>query len=191
MNHSILDATVSFNWSKSLQMLQLSNEKQARNRYPIPKKVKALFLKRTGRTPSKTDSGVVTNIKVFREKMSLNLASQLHHHLFLVDSVILPFPCTLRGHSYCKRPGPKLVVVPVDVRHRIFITHEIIIHTGSRCPYHLQQNIKDMNPISSSKCLNRQSIVQLLKLLRYEVMRIERTRLNFKSPSQFHWLCKA
>ena len=132
-----------------------------RDRYPTPKKGKALLLKRTGRTSSKTDS-LCNRCSHQYQSMSLHLASQLHHHQFLVDSVTLPFPSTLRGHSYCKRPGPKLVVVPVDVRHIIFI----IIHTGLRCQNHLQQNIEDMNPISSSKCLNRQSIVKLLKFLR-------------------------
>lgn len=180
---------------KAYKCFNCPNRTRPRDRYPIPKKVKALLLKRTGRTPSKTDS-LCNRCRhqyqsLQRENVpssSITTSSSSVPAAFSPPSVTLPFPSTLRGHSYCcicKRPGPKLVVVPVDVRHRIFVTHEIIIPAGSRCcPNHLQQKIEDMNPISSSTCLNRQSIVQLLKFLRCEVLRSERTRLNFESPSQ-------
>lgn len=102
---------------------------------------------------------------------------------FSPPSVTLPFPCTSRGHAMCcicKRPGPKLVVVPVDLRHRIFLSKEIIIPAGSRCcPNHLQQNINDLNPIADTTTFNKTSITQLIKFLRSEVLRIEKTRLDF------------
>lgn len=55
---------------------------------------------------------------------------------FSPPSIPLPFPSTSRGHAsccMCKRQGPKLVVVPVGVRHHIFITKEVIIPAGARC----------------------------------------------------------
>lgn len=106
---------------------------------------------------------------------------------FSPPTVSLPFSCTSRGHSsccLCKRPGPKLVVVPVDVRHRLFISHEVIIPAGSRCcQNHLQRNIEDVNLTSTTTTLNRYLITQLIRFLRSEVLRSERVRLNFESQS--------
>lgn len=69
-------------------------------------------------------------------------------------SVQLPFPSSARGHSsccICKRPGPKLIVVPVDIRHQIFISKEIIIPAGARCcPNHLHGNIGDLEPTADT-----------------------------------------
>ncbi|XP_062600940.1 uncharacterized protein LOC134262562 [Saccostrea cucullata] len=99
-------------------------------------------------------------------------------------SVQLPFPSTSRGHSsccICKRPGPKLVV-PVNIRHQIFISKEIIIPAGARCcPNHLQGNIGDLQPISETTTVNRTTIAQLVKFLRSEIQRQEKTRLNFNN----------
>lgn len=104
---------------------------------------------------------------------------------FSPPSIPLPFPSTSRGHAsccMCKRQGPKLVVVPVGVRHHIFITKEVIIPAGARCcPNHLQQNIDDLNPLSDSTLFNKTGITELVKFLRNEVLKKERTRLDFDS----------
>lgn len=97
---------------------------------------------------------------------------------FSPPSVTLPFPCTSRGHVMCficKRPGPKLVVVDVDVdvRHHTFLSKEIIIPAWSRCcSNRLQQNIHDINPLAKTTTFNKTS--QLIQFLRSEVMRIEK-----------------
>lgn len=100
-------------------------------------------------------------------------------------SVQLPFPSSARGHSsccICKRPGPKLIVVPVDIRHQIFISKEIIIPAGARCcPNHLHGNIGDLEPIADTTTVNRSTITQLIKFLRSEIQRQEKTRLDFNS----------
>nr|XP_034308171.1 uncharacterized protein LOC117683221 [Crassostrea gigas] len=82
----------------------------------------------------------------------------------------------------CKCQGPKLVVIPVGVRHHIFITKEVIIPAGARCcPNHLQQNIDDLNPLSDSTLFNKTGITELVKFLRNEVLKKERMRLDFDS----------
>lgn len=100
-------------------------------------------------------------------------------------SVQLPFPSSARGHSsccICKRPGPKLIVVPVDIRHQIFISKEIIIPAGARCcPNHLHGNIGDLEPTADTTTVNKSTITQLIKFLRSEIQRQEKTRLDFNS----------
>lgn len=97
-------------------------------------------------------------------------------------------PCTSRGHSsccLCRRPGPKLVVVPVDVRHRLFISHEVIIPAGSRCcPNHLQRNIEDVKHVEGrvkptpSRTVRTSLVIFLMKLRGGESNRILSTLFN-------------
>lgn len=79
-------------------------------------------------------------------------------------SVQLPFHSSVRGHyscCICKRPGPKLIVVPVDIRHQIFISKEIIIPADARCCLN-----GDLEPTADTTTVNRSTITQLLKFLR-------------------------
>lgn len=101
--------------------------------------------------------------------------------------VSLSFSWTSRGHSSCclsKRLGFLLVVVPGFVRHRLFISHEIIIPAGSRyCPNHIQRNIENVDLTSTTTTLNRYLITQLIRFLLSEALRNENVRPNFESQS--------
>ncbi|XP_056014968.1 uncharacterized protein LOC125654892 [Ostrea edulis] len=90
-------------------------------------------------------------------------------------SVSLCIPSTSKSHSHCflcKRPGPKMVVVPPNARFRVFLNCEIIIPAGSRCcPNHLddgQFKTDVWSKIKANKTswLNRSTILDLLKRLR-------------------------
>jgi hypothetical protein len=73
------------------------------------------------------------------------------------------------------------VVVPVDVRHQIFISKGVIIPAGSRCcPKHLEGNIGDLHLITESTAVNRTTVVRLIQHLRTEIQRQEKVRLNFE-----------
>lgn len=40
-------------------------------------------------------------------------------------------------------------IVPVGVRHHVFINKDVIIPAGARCcPNHLHKNIENLNPLS-------------------------------------------
>jgi hypothetical protein len=71
-------------------------------------------------------------------------------------------------------------VVPSEFRQRIFITKEVIIPAGARCcPNHLQRNIESLNPVANTTNFNATEITELIKSLRNEVLRCEKTRLDF------------
>lgn len=171
---------------------------QQKDRHSVPKKCRAVITKLSGRTPGDNDylcnkcrCMCYYHLKQKEHPKHAKTQDRGRPEVppapsappFSPPSVTLPFPCTSRGHAMCcicKRPGPKLVVVPVDLRHRIFLSKEIIIPAGSRCcPNHLQQNINDLNPIADTTTFNKTSITQLIKFLRSEVLRIEKTRLDF------------
>lgn len=65
-------------------------------------------------------------------------------------SVSLPIHCTSKSHAYCfacKRPGPKLIVVPAQARFNVFIEKAIIVPAGSRCcPVHLDGKSLQVKP---------------------------------------------
>ncbi|XP_062603508.1 uncharacterized protein LOC134265287 [Saccostrea cucullata] len=168
-----------------------------KDRYSIPRKIKSLVIKCTGKTPGGKDS--ICSRCRFRFKCSLQrkdkvpvinqtATSSAQPDISSPPSVMLLFSSTLRGHSaccLCKRPGPKPVVVPVEMRHRLFLSHEVIIPAGSRCcPNHLQKNIEDVSLISATTTLNRYSITQMIRFLRSEVLRSEKIRLDFEKHSQ-------
>ncbi|XP_062599343.1 uncharacterized protein LOC134260823 [Saccostrea cucullata] len=170
-----------------------------KDRHSIPKKCRSVISKLSGRTPSDRDflcNKCKCMCYYYLKKKHPNYPRPQNHGRteqssaspappFSPPSVTLPFPCTSRGHAMCcicKRPGPKLVVVPVDVRHRIFISKEVIIPAGSRCcPKHLQESIQNLNPVAETTTFNKTSIFQLIKFLRSEVMRSEKTRLDFNN----------
>ncbi|XP_061177700.1 uncharacterized protein LOC133186476 [Saccostrea echinata] len=171
-----------------------------KDRHSVPKKCRAVITKLSGRTPSDRDflcnkCKCVCYYYLKRKEHPNSSRPQDHGKKevssapsappFSPPSIRLPFPCTSRGHAMCcicKRPGPKLVVVPVDLRHRIFISKEVIIPACSRCcPNHPQQSIQDLNPVANTTTFNKTSIVQLIKFLRSEVMKSEKTRLDFNN----------
>ena len=72
----------------------------------------------------------------------------------------------------CKRPGPKLKVVPASTRFQVFLKCEIIIPAASRCcPNHVDDgyfkaDVWSQIKTSKNSLLNRSSIFDLVKRLR-------------------------
>ncbi|XP_061196000.1 uncharacterized protein LOC133204277 [Saccostrea echinata] len=165
------------------------------DRYAISKSHRSVVTRLSGRTPSEEDflcnkcrhicKSNMQGSKKGKNKLLTSTSQPSSSTPASSPSVQLPFPSTARGHSsccICKRPGPKLIVVPVDIRHQVFISKEIIIPAGARCcPNHLQGNIGDLQPISETTTVNRTTIAQLVKFLRSEIQRQEKTRLNFNN----------
>ncbi|XP_053388916.1 uncharacterized protein LOC128551967 [Mercenaria mercenaria] len=90
-------------------------------------------------------------------------------------SVRLSIPATPKSHSrcfICKRPGPKLIVVPAEARFSAFAEHNIIIKSGTRCcPVHTDASkLKDDALKSANKAesayVNRATVLELLTKLR-------------------------
>ncbi|CAG2245126.1 unnamed protein product [Mytilus edulis] len=104
-------------------------------------------------------------------------------------SVSLSIPSTSKSHSYCficKKPGPKLIVVPSQARFSTFLKKEVIIPAGCRCcPGHLTEDTFTEDAISKINCtndnviLNRSTIMDLLKKLRYTALQNEQSRIDF------------
>ncbi|XP_076080275.1 uncharacterized protein LOC143051153 [Mytilus galloprovincialis] len=104
-------------------------------------------------------------------------------------SVSLSIPSTSKSHSYCficKKPGPKLIVVPSQTRFSTFLKKEVIIPAGCRCcPGHLTEDTFTEDAISKINCsnenviLNRSTIMDLLKKLRYTALQNEQSRIDF------------
>ncbi|XP_048768744.2 uncharacterized protein LOC125662931 [Ostrea edulis] len=175
-----------------------------KDRYSIARKYRVVISKLSGRTPGDDDflcnrcrCMCARHIKRKGHSMASttdcqgesapSTSSTTLTPQFSPPSVTLPFPCTSRGHAaccICKRPGPKLVVVPVGFRHRIFITKEVIIPAGARCcPKHLQRDIESLNPTARTTKFNKTSITELIKFLRTEIIRSEKARLDFDSEN--------
>ncbi|WAR15573.1 hypothetical protein MAR_005678 [Mya arenaria] len=90
-------------------------------------------------------------------------------------SVRLNIPSTPKSHSrcfICKRPGPKLKVVPSEARFTAFVQQNVIIKSGTRCcPVHMDESqIKDKAlqsvKASESAFVNRATVLELLNKLR-------------------------
>ncbi|WAR11443.1 hypothetical protein MAR_025623, partial [Mya arenaria] len=90
-------------------------------------------------------------------------------------SVRLNIPSTPKSHSrcfICKRPGPKLIVVPSEARFTAFVQRNVIIKSGTRCcPVHMDESqIKDEAlqsvKASESAFVNRATVLELLNKLR-------------------------
>nr|XP_022290376.1 LOW QUALITY PROTEIN: uncharacterized protein LOC111102014 [Crassostrea virginica] len=106
-------------------------------------------------------------------------------------SVSLSIPSTSRSHSncfLCKRPGPKLIVVPASARFQVFLKCEIIIPAGSRCcPNHVDDgyfkaDVWSQIKASKNSLLNRSFILDLAKRLR--VMALQNSsRIDFESST--------
>lgn len=107
-------------------------------------------------------------------------------------SVTLSIPSTSTSHAncvICKKPGPKLVVVPENTRVNVFIQKETFVPPGSRCcPKHISDG--DLNTealhllkqTSSVSNVNRTTIVGVLKQTRDVAIQNQNKRLNFDDP---------
>ena len=105
-------------------------------------------------------------------------------------SVRLNIKSASKSHAYCfvcKKPGPKLIVVPANLRTEVFLQQKIIITADSRCcPSHLNNNLDGFDPavFSSLKTmdqcyLNRTSILELLNKVRDIASTACSTRMSF------------
>ncbi|XP_062596569.1 uncharacterized protein LOC134258027 [Saccostrea cucullata] len=178
-----------------------------KDRHSISSKNRSIIAKLTGRTPSDSDflcnkCRCMCHYHAKQRKTSKLARAQIQNRQtpestsevkappFSPPSVLLPFPSTSRGHAsccICKRPGPKLVVIPVEVRHQLFISREIIIPSGARCcPNHLQQKIEELNPVTETTMFNKTGITKLIKFLRMEVLKKDKTRLDFDSSESLN-----
>ena len=105
-------------------------------------------------------------------------------------SVRLSIPTTPKSHSrcfICKRPGPKLIVVPSEARFSAFAEHNVIIKSGTRCcPVHMDESykLKDDALKSANKTesayVNRATVLELLTKLREACKRCTK-RFDFSS----------
>lgn len=102
-------------------------------------------------------------------------------------SIHLPISSTVKSHAYCficKRPGPKLVVMPSESRLSVFVEKNILIAEGNRCcPNHLKDGILTPEALQNLKTtdhifLNKHSVLDLLGKMRQTN---KSHRLNFDS----------
>lgn len=107
-------------------------------------------------------------------------------------SISLSIPSTPKIHAQCflcKRPGPKLVLVPSNARFDVFMNCEIIVPAGSRCCHdHLENGEFKADMLHSIKTANnsllsRTSITELIKSLRTAAQQNENRRIDFESSS--------
>ncbi|KAH3888079.1 hypothetical protein DPMN_012102 [Dreissena polymorpha] len=111
-------------------------------------------------------------------------------------SIKLNIKTTSKSHAYCficKKPGPKLIVVPTSTRTETFIQHNILITAESRCcPGHFKQNgtSYEENVISKLSTidnvfLNRSSLLNLLTAVREYCVCSKSKRLSFDDLTTF------
>ena len=91
-------------------------------------------------------------------------------------SIILSIPGTSSSHSrciFCKRPGPKLVVVSQQARFWAFIERNVLIRPGSRCcPVHkanevtIQSALLSNIPTTAQSIVNRATLTKLMQDMR-------------------------
>lgn len=105
-------------------------------------------------------------------------------------SVSLPIQSTAKSHAYCvlcRKPGPRLIVVPSEARFKVYLCHNLFIPSGSRCcPSHFTNNLLDLASLEMDtkdhSFVNRATIIELLEQLREEANMKRKTRLNFDDP---------
>ncbi|XP_062616715.1 uncharacterized protein LOC134278416 [Saccostrea cucullata] len=98
-------------------------------------------------------------------------------------------PIGVPYHAYCficKRPGPKIIVVPPHLRLDAFIRKGIVVPAGVRCcPVHIdadhftQDALEKITPLSEEVALSRTSIKDLLENSRNFVIDRTKHRLDF------------
>lgn len=103
-------------------------------------------------------------------------------------SLSLPIQSTGKGHAYCvlcRKPGPRLIVVPTEARFNVYLCHNLFTPAGFRCcPSHFcwPHIFKDGNVQKNHPFVNRATIIELLKLLRDEANIKRKTLLDFNDP---------
>ena len=104
------------------------------------------------------------------------------------NKVTVSVPSTSNSHAYCfvcKKPGPKLVVVPAQVRLSTYVDYNILIPEGCRCcPGHLKEGnfspetVKDLRK-TENITLTEASVTEIIEKLREKAKRNSETRLDF------------
>lgn len=99
-----------------------------------------------------------------RKKRATNVQSPL--------SVSLPIQSTAKSQAYCvlcRKPGPRLIVVPTEARFKVYLCHNMFIPSGCRCcPSHFTTNLLDLTSLEMVTCtrdhsfINRATIIELL-----------------------------
>lgn len=107
-------------------------------------------------------------------------------------SVSLPIQSTAKSHAYCvlcRKPGPRLIVVPSEGRFKVYLCHNLFIPSGSRCcPSHFTNNLLDLTSLEMDTCtkghsfVNRATIIELLEQLREVANMKRKTPLDFDDP---------
>ena len=111
-------------------------------------------------------------------------------------SVRLNIKSATKSHAYCficKKPGPKLIVVSQNLRTDVYLKHNIIITSDSRCcPSHLDGNLNSFDPeiLQELKTvdysyLNRSSIIELLSNVRQVALNASSNRLSFDNLNDY------
>lgn len=105
------------------------------------------------------------------------------------SSVTLDLPTTSKSHAYCfvcKRPGPKIIVVPPTPRFDVYLRKGIFVPAGVRCcPVHLDGEqftddaLDETKPVSNEVNLNKTNIKLLLEHGRSFVIERTNYRLDF------------
>ena len=105
-------------------------------------------------------------------------------------SVKLNIKSATKSHAYCficKKPGPRLIVVPQNLRTDAFVKYNVLITSESRCcPSHLNNDldkfdtavIQDLKTVDHS-FLNRTTILELLSKVRQVALNSSSKRMSF------------
>ena len=86
-------------------------------------------------------------------------------------SVSLSLASTAKTHAYCcicKKPGPKLVVIPTESRTAVFVERNVLIPPGNRCcPVHFDNGAISSDaiqqiPTTENAFINRTTITLVM-----------------------------
>ena len=111
-------------------------------------------------------------------------------------SVKLTIKSATKSHAYCficKKPGPKLVVVPQNLRTNVFLRHNILVTSESRCcPSHFNNNLDNFDPAVMQELktvdhvyLNRTTILELLSKVRQVALNSSSKRMTFDNLESY------
>ena len=111
-------------------------------------------------------------------------------------SVRLNIKSASKSHAYCficKKPGPKLIVVPASLRTEAFLQHDVIITADSRCcPSHLNNNLDSFDPAvfpslktMDQTYLNRTAILELLTKVKEVASKSSSQRMAFDNLDSY------
>ncbi|KAH3779575.1 hypothetical protein DPMN_157378 [Dreissena polymorpha] len=107
-------------------------------------------------------------------------------------SVRLRVQAASKSHAYCficKKPGPKLIVVPQQLRTEVFVKHNILITAHSRCcPCHLDFSLSQFHPDTfvnfksmDDAFVNKTTITELLDTVREFAIKSSVKRMSFEN----------